>query len=371
MKKVCILTSVHNAFDSRIFRKEAKTLAKMGYAVTLIAQHECDQSVDGITIVALRPVTSRLDRIFQGWQLFGKASRLKADVYHIHDPELLFAGLLLRYFTGGKIIYDAHEDVPKDIMTKHWIPGIFRKPVSVIFGLYEIMAASYMSCVIAATPAIARRFVRINRVEVINNYPILVDFEGREASSDPGITFVYSGSISDIAGTLNLIKAIANVRKDLGVRLVIIGDYIDNKFRVEVEKALSFAENIEVFNRLPQQQLFSIYRNAYAGIYPALPVPNNIEASPNKLFEFMMFALPVVISDFTFWRSIIEGENCGLTVDPLDIAGITRAVEYLASHPAEARAMGENGRRAVIEKYNWGSEDKKLTDLYSHLLAVK
>ena len=82
----------------------------------------------------------------------------------------------------------------------------------------------------------------------------------------------------------------------------------------------------------------------------------------------MAAGLPVVASDFPLWKEIVEGNRCGITVDPLDPKAIARAIEYLLTHPEEARRMGENGRRAVEEKYNWGKEAEKLVRLYRNLL---
>jgi len=57
-----------------------------------------------------------------------------------------------------------------------------------------------------------------------------------------------------------------------------------------------------------------------------------------------------------------------MEVDPLDPKAIAQAIEHLLTHPEEARQMGENGRRAVVEKYNWGQEKEKLLNLYEELL---
>ena len=68
---------------------------------------------------------------------------------------------------------------------------------------------------------------------------------------------------------------------------------------------------------------------------------------------------------------IIEGNKCGLTADPLNPREIARALEYLLEHPNEASEMGENGRKAVIEKYNWETESKELVAVYEDLLKRK
>jgi len=81
----------------------------------------------------------------------------------------------------------------------------------------------------------------------------------------------------------------------------------------------------------------------------------------------MATGLPVIASNFPLWKEIIEGNNCGLTVNPFEPKEIAKAVEYLIEHPEEAKKMGENGRKAVLEKYNWENESKKLLKIYKEL----
>ena len=79
--------------------------------------------------------------------------------------------------------------------------------------------------------------------------------------------------------------------------------------------------------------------------------------------------IPVLCSDFPVWKALIEGVGCGLCVDPADDAAVVQAIRWLDEHPAQARAMGERGRAAVAERFNWERELDRLVALYGELMA--
>jgi glycosyltransferase involved in cell wall biosynthesis len=85
------------------------------------------------------------------------------------------------------------------------------------------------------------------------------------------------------------------------------------------------------------------------------------------MFEYMAAGVPVIASHFPLWRQIVEGNACGICVDPLDPQAIAGAIDYLATHPEDAERMGRNGQRAVAAKYNWNIEEQKLLDFYAAL----
>jgi glycosyltransferase involved in cell wall biosynthesis len=85
------------------------------------------------------------------------------------------------------------------------------------------------------------------------------------------------------------------------------------------------------------------------------------------MFEYMSAGVPVIASNFPLWREIVEGNDCGLCVNPLQPKEIAEAVDFLVANPERAKAMGRNGQRAVREKYNWGNEEMKLLSLYKQI----
>jgi len=106
------------------------------------------------------------------------------------------------------------------------------------------------------------------------------------------------------------------------------------------------------------------------GWIPFEATPNNIRSTPNKLLEYMAAALPVVASDFGYMRAIIQEAGCGLLAPAGDAAAQAAQIAWLLEHPSEARTMGERGRTAVLGRYTWASEGKKLIRLYDELTGV-
>jgi glycosyltransferase involved in cell wall biosynthesis len=368
--KVCILTTVHPPFDTRIFHKQAKTLVRAGYEVSLIAQHTRSEVIDGVRIIALPRSRNRFVRIFGlTWLAFQQALRERADVYHFHDPEILPIGVLLKIFTQAKVIYDVHEDVPEDILTKYWIPVPLRSPLAMVFNFFEKKLARILDTVIVATEEIAARFVQFEPV-IIHNYPDLKMFPDPPTRHKGGKenAFVYVGGISKLRGAIEMVRALEYLDPNRDVWLYLIGEVEPPELGRELQ-ALPGYKRVRFWGWLPWKEAWQQARKAIAGLVLFHPGPNHTMSLPNKLFEYMASGLPVVASNFPLWKEIVEGNRCGVTVDPLNPKAIAEAMEYLLTHPEEARRMGENGRRAVEERYNWEQEGEKLLRLYEELLS--
>lgn len=366
MKKVCILTSVHPVFDVRIFHKEAKSLVKAGYDVALIAQHNKNELVDGVKIIALPQPKNRASRIlFLAKKAYRIAFQERADIYHFHDPELLPWMYILKKKSKAKIIYDVHEDVPKIILSKYWIPKYFRKFIALVMDIFEKIISKKFDVIITVTPEINKQFSRKKAV-LIRNFPILF-----LAESIPSLKIdkkrliaIYAGVITKIRGTKEIIKAIHLL--DGKVELWLLGPFSPPSFKKEIAPDLK-TDYIKYIGYVPFEKMFSFVKSADIGLVLFLPEPNHITAIPNKIFEYMAASLPIVASDFSLWKEIIEREKCGICVNPLEPKEVVKAIQYLIKHPEEAREMGQNGRKAVLEKYNWENESKKLLKVYEEL----
>jgi len=383
MLHVCHITTVHQPFDTRIFHKECKTLAKAGYDVTLIVPSYDDDKmtidtdiIDGVKIVSLPKPKNRFFRMFcLTKKAYKIALKEKADIYHFHDPEFLAWAVKLRKETNAKIIYDIHENIPGQILTKSWIPRILRKPIAVIFNIYEKKISKQLDFIITVSPKVKKDFQRIviNKVEVVTNYPILEYFQQTKKNLQKKtynrrkkrkMKLIYAGGLTRIRGIKEIIKSLEFIKDD--VKLVLLGKFQEEGLREELKKLPEW-KKVEFKGWLSQKEAYQEMGSSNIGLVCFLPKPNHINAVPNKIFEYMATGLPVIASNFPLWKEIIEGNKCGLTVNPKKPEEIAKAIEYLIAYPAETKEMGENGRKAVFEKYNWENESKKLLKIYEKL----
>lgn len=364
--RVAHLTSVHDRRDVRIFLKECCSLANAGYSVFLvIADGKGDERQKGVTIYDVGAPKGRMDRMHNSVRrIFLKAVSLNADIYHLHDPELIPVGLKLKKL-GKRVIWDSHEDVPADIMSKAYINRPSRRLVSLAFAAYERWACSRLAGVVAATPHIRDKFLLINPIAVdVNNFPILDELTGSIDWSRKSRQVCYMGVINAMRGLREMVAAMARVNSD--ARLLLAGHFYEPEVKAEVKTYAGWSR-VEASGFLDRHGVRSALLRCVAGLVTLHPIPSFMDAYPVKMFEYMSAGIPVIASSFPLWREIIEGNRCGLCVDPLDPQAIATAIDFVLSNPDLARQMGENGRRAVEARYNWSIEEKKLLDLYERL----
>ena len=363
--KVCILTTVHQVFDVRIFYKQAKTLVQAGYEVTLIAQHDKDEIVDGVRIVALTKLKNRFTRIFiLTWQAFYLALNQRADIYHFHDPELILIGIILRFFKK-RVIYDVHENLPKQIMDKSWLDNNqIRKFAAFIMNIIEQIGVLLFSKIIGATPDISKRFPK-NKTVILRNFPILkliddavpIDY----MKNKPII--IYVGGLMRIRGIKEMIQAMKYM--DNRTEFWLLGRWDNERFKKECENLDEWIY-VKYFGFISLEKVYRYMKIADIGISIIHPAENNLKALPNKCFEYMTCSLPMVISNFPYWKENFR--DCALFADPYDSKDIAKKILFLLSDINVMNKMGKNGRKLVVEKFSWEKESKKLLEVYKQML---
>jgi glycosyltransferase involved in cell wall biosynthesis len=366
--KIIHLTTAHSPNDVRIYEKMCKSIALSGAEVHLVAPRsgcEVDRISESVHMHYVDASKSRMERFLKrGRDVVRVASRLRGDLYHMHDPELLLYVKYLKRNTAAKIVFDAHEDIRAQILHKEWLPRIARKAVSYIYGMIEERALARLDGMIAATPAIAERYSDTVTCETIQNYPILGELDGCDRDVDKEY-FVYIGVLTKERGIDTLAEAVNN---EGGVcRLLLAGRWAMQE-SPDMRSSHDDWKYVRYIGQRQRRELPQILRRAYAGMVLFKPLPNHTRSQPNKLFEYMSAGLPVIASDFPMWRDIIEKEKCGLLVNPNDPRAIGDAMTWFLENGEEAEEMGRRGKAAVYRKYSWASESKKMLEYYNVIL---
>ncbi|MDD4157255.1 MAG: glycosyltransferase [Candidatus Cloacimonetes bacterium] len=366
--KVCHMTSVHSSFDIIIFSKECISLSKHGFDTCLVSQGE-SRIDNGVNVIGVGSAPKgRLARIlFFTKCIYKNALATNADIYHIHDPELLPYTKRLK-MKGKRVIFDSHEDILNQVNDKEWIPAFLRKIIGRCLKIYYQKILKRIDVLISVTPHIVDELKEINiNTYQITNYPIVSSRMKEKTESSDNFVLCFTGGINKQWNHINILKAIENIND---VKYAICGQTTDDCINL-MSKYPSW-NKVDYRGDISHHEAISLQLNSNCGMALLQPSENtkfNFGTIGNtKLFEYMLTGLPIICSDFILWKEIVDKYSCGLYVDPLNIKAITEAILYLKNNPTEARAMGEAGRNAVENEYNWESQEMNLLKIYKEVI---
>ncbi len=363
--RVCHLTTAHKPGDVRIYYKECRSLAANGYKVCLVAAMDEQFVPQNIEYFPLKKRKGRLSRLtLRPIELFFKSFKTKASLFHFHDPELVPIGFLLR-LCGKKVIYDVHEDFGGQILSKQWLGGRFlRKIISVTFRSIEKCASLFFNGIITVTPEIAKLFPARKTV-VIANYPLLSvinDYEKADKDKKEPV-IMFSGGIDRIRGIREIIQAMDMIDHD--AELWLMGPWESEDFKRECQELNAWKKVVDM-GVIPFGEHYKYMKLGDIGIVNYYPLPNHVNAMPNKPFEYMACNMPLIMSNFKKWKEYFR--DVALFVDPMNPSEIARAIDKYLDDPGKMKSTGVSAHNFVMKNYSWESEQEKLIEFYKKIL---
>ena len=339
------------------------SLSFYGYDVTLVvADGLGDEIKNGVSIVDVGVKTcGRISRMTKTVKrVFEQAKELDADIYHLHDPELIPVGLKLKKL-GKKIIFDSHEDVPNDILIKGYLKFHLNYLVSYFYYFFQYITYPKFDALVAATPLIRDRLLKFNPNTVdINNFPLLNELSITNDWSKKKREVAYVGGIAKIRGIFEITCAMEYTK---GVRLNLVGSFSAKAIEQQIKCHQGWSK-VNALGFLNRKQVNEVLAKSQVGLVTLHPIITYMDALPVKMFEYMAAGIPVIASNFPILRDIVEGNKCGVCLNPLKPKAIGETIQFLIDNPVKAQRMGRNGRQAVYRKYNWLIEEQKLLKLY-------
>jgi glycosyltransferase involved in cell wall biosynthesis len=380
--RLAVVTTRHGARDDRIYYKEARSLARRYGHVYLLApwSNEMDPWADeSVTLVPLGSGRGPAGRIRALADAIRELRRIAPDVIHVHDFDLVFAIPLLRALTFAKLIYDDHEFFPESIVQER-VPGRAREIARRALLAAEIACARCGDAVIGAVEPLTLRFLEHGcRAVTVFNYPRLelIEGAGREPPAwlaeirENRTILLYQGTVSVDRGLLLMVDAMARLNDIVPKPLLVLVGGVTEEHRALAEAKIQengTADAIRFVGTVNHTEIFSYVRASHVGLIPFLPVGQNPEIVPIKLFEYMACGVPTVAADLRAAAPYIRESGCGLLFEPGDAGALAEAIRGILT--PQDPGYGALGREAVCEKWNWGRMEERLWDLYEDLVPA-
>jgi glycosyltransferase involved in cell wall biosynthesis len=384
--------------DPRV-SNEAKALHRAGFNVKVLCfnygSYKNKESVDGVSVTRVK-INKKLKNFLFGimnslpvYHYFWKNKivrfirREKIDVIHVADLYMARSGYLAKSKTGVKLVLDLKENYPAAVInyewTKHFFKRLIAKPLK--WKKLEEHYLRYADVVVTMCDVLKERlidrysFLKAENIYVYMNVPD-TDFLLSQPSNKNVIEakgsflVVYFGGVAIRRGIITAIEAVSLLRlKKEDVKLLIIGP-VDNS---EKEHFNSFFNN-PIYNEIliyipwiELSELPSYLTKSDVGISPIIKSEQHETTIANKIFQYSLFGKPIIVSDCEPQVRIVNTDGSGLIFRSEDVEDLASRILYLKNNPAIAMQMGENGKRAVLTKYNLNEGSKELLSLYEKL----
>jgi glycosyltransferase involved in cell wall biosynthesis len=373
MTKVLILTTVHYYKDARIFFKEIPVIKNLVDELVYMAKIPSPTSYyeNGIQFYPLPPMNNCFERFFK-LQFFAykNAIKIKPDILHFHDPELLFLALLIKLRIGTKIIFDIHENVSVSFQDNLWIPNFLKPLIKHAYSVIERSILKKFDALIIAENSY--RKIYGPKAQLVRNFPLLISKEMPVKNFESNLNFVYAGGIMERRGAVLMLKVFLNLlkkREDLFFH--IIGPIVPQTLEKELLKIIKenkIENKVKLYGRLPLEEVYSVLKKCHLGFSLMKPIGNYLESLSTKIFDYMLFGVVPIVSDFPIYKEYVQEPETGILVDYNDLPQIVAKVEEIIFKPELLKKMGLNGYKNVLKYWNWDIEKENLIKVYKDLI---
>jgi glycosyltransferase involved in cell wall biosynthesis len=375
LPRLCHFTALHTELKSRSYYMQFMPLAAGGTKVRYVSPAGIRGRHHRVDFVALPKRRGWLRHLLAIPSLLNVLRKQRAGLYHFQDLELLPAALLLKLLFRKRVVFDCYEDFPSMALTMRNTPPLLRPVAASIVAAAVRLAAHTFDGLMTADPLTLRKMARSGRCHKITfyNFPNLDVFPPPAADPAKDFDIVYRGGLSERAGTWVLLDAMRLVTlRGLAARLLLIGYCDDAKVEAALReriRGLGLSAHVELMKRIPHDKMAQTLSRARIGISPLQDIPKFRINIPVKVFEYWACGLPVIASDLPPIRPFFKNVNGGLLFQPAAASALAHSIGWMLEHPEISARMGQNGRDAVVHRFNHHRELQKLRRFFALIAA--
>lgn len=369
-----MISPSHDFWDPRVVMRESRSLLKAGHRVTLIAAHNQESEyVKGLELLTVPKAKSRWKRIRLMWCVFSLARKCHADVYHTHEVESFAVGLLLKWLTGAKLIWDSHECY--HYTAARFLTGWQAKIVTWLTAyMLRLMCrwADHIIVVSFTNERFYREFCRQKNVTILHNSPLPELFRCDRKPRDAQRTLTHCGNLSSGRGMMKILEAVAIIKEKTPIKFIQVGAIQerdgDRELFEKRVKELKLENEVEVTGWVTYEQMAKILNRGSIGLSALQPTPNNYATLHNKTFCYMSTGQAVIGPKYSDTEKLIQLTNCGLAIDMTDPQELSESIMSLFNAPKRCRKFGRKGRKAIEQKFGWHIMERHLWGIYNDIL---
>jgi len=304
---------------------------------------------------------------------------LNLDAIHVHDLPLAKVGRIIAKEQSIPLILDLHENYPAALkIWKHSKKNLGRYFLSPErWAKYEREAVREADRVIVVIEEAMERFFAkefdANKFAVVSNTVNLDSFvvhEGVARKNNPqtDLVITYVGGFGPHRGLRLAIMAMPKILQTINrAKLVLVGDGNDKKELQKLASNYDLEGKVVFTGWVPMNDVPKYIDKCDVGIIPHFSSEHTETTIPHKLFQYMYLQKVVVVSNCRPLERIVSETQAGLVFNSGDETDLADAIIKLYENEHLRTRMGENGKMAVLRKYNWQSTSIKLIHLYESL----
>jgi glycosyltransferase involved in cell wall biosynthesis len=378
--------------DVRV-EKEIKALHAAGHNVHLLCYTRSGQplneEMNGVAVsrVTISPLRYKMKALalllpfyFNFWEkhISRQLQNEHYDALHFHDLTLAKVCLRAGQKVKVPVIGDYHENRPEIMKYYHHVRSF---PGNVLISVrgwqkYQMVHTPHLDHLILVTPEAKDYYSRhygvpAEKITVVENFPDLkelMQFDADDAlikKYSSRKMLLYFGDTGLRRGTATILEAAERMKNDPEYCFVIVGDSREQQKLLEMKQTKKL-DNVELTGYLPLEKALSYFRAAHAGLSPLLGNIHHDTTYANKIFQYMAFGLPVVVSNCMAQASVVRESACGFVHQAGNAADLVQKIKLL-DNPSEYRVMRKNAKEAVENKYNFTRSAKQLLSVYRQI----
>jgi len=376
-------------------QKEGTTLLKLGHKITILCnktgKQKTSEIINGFLVIRIHHILIKIPKagrfihyLFDKYKFLFKtlliSKKSKIDVIHVHDLPLALPALLTSKILQIPIILDFHENYIQMFRSNHETTFITRI-LCRLFKFEESISSKIADKIIVVTKEAKKRLIQeynldSKKISIISNTADIEELSQISKHTPKkldGYSILYVGSFSKHRGLDTLIKATSMLSAKSNIKVYLVGG-VNNPEKRRLQKLiedLDLERKIRIINELDPIETSKYMMGANVCVVPHLSNPHTEATIPHKLFNYMYFMKPVLVSDIHPLKKIIEECKCGKVFKAGDADSLKKQLLYFEKNRDKLVKMGKNAYHSIINKYNWNQEEIKLEKMYSMIDDIR